>query len=61
MSAILKVPGIPGGDANGEACLEIRQEGLQREADASKFTQIFDRHKVSIEYWLQLAVSNFFY
>ena len=57
MTTVLRIPGLRKGDGDGKGdCLEIRQEDLKDEADASKYVKLFEENKVGIEYWFQLAL-----
>jgi len=51
MTTVLRVPGIPPGEGSEQSFIEIRQEELKGEADASKYMKIFEERKVGIEYW----------
>lgn len=56
MSTILRVPEPSQDNPNGDVLLEIKQEDLKNEPDATKFTRIFEEKKVGVEYWLRLAL-----
>jgi hypothetical protein len=51
MTTALRVPGIPRGESSEENFIEIRQEELKGEVDASKYMRLFEQHKIGIEYW----------